>query len=48
MIEKGVTDVIECGPGKVLLGLMRRIDRSVNAKAIGEVGSLQEALREFA
>ena len=47
MIEKGVTDVIECGPGKVLLGLMRRIDRSVNAKAIGEVGSLQEALREF-
>ena len=48
MIEKGVTDVIECGPGKVLLGLMRRIDRSVNTKAIGEVGSLQEALREFA
>ena len=48
MIEKGVTDVIEFGPGKVLLGLMRRIDRSVNAKAIGEVGSLQEALREFA
>jgi [acyl-carrier-protein] S-malonyltransferase len=48
MIEKGVTDVIECGPGKVLVGLMRRIDRSVNAKAIGEVGSLQEALREFA
>ena len=48
MIAKGVTDVIECGPGKVLLGLMRRIDRSVNTKAIGEVGSLQEALREFA
>ena len=48
MIEKGVTDVIECGPGKVLLGLMRRIDRSVNAKAIGEGDSLQEALREFA
>ena len=47
MIEMGVTDVIECGPGKVLVGLMRRIDRSINAKAIGEVGSLQEALREF-
>ena len=47
MIEMGVTDVIECGPGKVLVGLMRRIDRSINAKAIGEVSSLQEALREF-
>ena len=47
MIEKGVTDVIECGPGKVLVGLMRRIDRSINAKAIGEVSSLQEALREL-
>ena len=47
MIEGGVTQVIECGPGKVLVGLMRRIDRSINAKAIGEVNSLQEVLREF-
>lgn len=32
MIADGGTDFIEVGPGKVLTGLMRSIDRSVNAK----------------
>ena len=31
MGAQGVTAIIECGPGKVLTGLVRRIDRSLNA-----------------
>ena len=30
MIKNGVTSAIEVGPGKVLQGLSRRIDRSLN------------------
>ena len=35
MIDKGVTQFIELGPGNVLTALMKRIDRNANAKAIG-------------
>jgi len=31
LVEKGVTSVVECGPGKVLSGLIKRIDRSVTS-----------------
>jgi [acyl-carrier-protein] S-malonyltransferase len=37
MIDHGVTDIIELGPGNVLTGLMKRIDRSVRARAVGTV-----------
>jgi [acyl-carrier-protein] S-malonyltransferase len=41
MIENGVTSVIEIGPGRVLTGLMRRIDRNVETLNIGDVGAIQ-------
>ena len=34
MIANGASSIIECGPGKVLAGLVKRIDRSVPAACI--------------
>lgn len=36
LASKGVTEVAECGPGNVLSGLTRRIDRSVTAHQIAK------------
>lgn len=44
MAAEGVTTLIECGPGKVLSGLARRIDASVTADAIVDAASLEKAL----
>lgn len=40
----GVTEAVECGPGKVLAGLNRRIDRSMGIRAIHDPDSLADAL----
>jgi [acyl-carrier-protein] S-malonyltransferase len=39
-----VTHVVECGPGKVLAGLTRRIDDGLQGLAIADAGSLEQAL----
>jgi len=44
MKAQGVTHVVECGPGKVLQGLTRRIDAELTALAITDPASLQTAL----
>ena len=40
MIGHGVSSVVECGPGKVLAGLVRRIDRDIDASCIDSPDSL--------
>jgi [acyl-carrier-protein] S-malonyltransferase len=45
MTRSGANRIIECGPGKVLAGLLRRIDKSVACSYIDSVESLQEALQ---
>ena len=41
----GATTMIECGPGKVLNGLTRRIDGNLAGFAVVDVASLDEALK---
>jgi [acyl-carrier-protein] S-malonyltransferase len=43
--DEGVTHVVECGPGKVLAGLTRRIDARLEGLAIHDPASIQEALK---
>ncbi len=40
----GVTRIVECGPGKVLSGLVKRIDRELTAMAVYDIPSLKDAL----
>jgi len=47
MSELGVEKIIECGPGKVLAGLTRRIDKSLSANAIIDNSSLEETIKEI-
>ncbi len=44
MAADGVTHVIECGPGKVLAGLTKRIDGNLVGGAIVDPASLQDTL----
>jgi [acyl-carrier-protein] S-malonyltransferase len=41
-IGAGVTDFVEFGPGKVLAGLIKRIDKSVNTVSVQDVPSLEQ------
>ena len=47
MKESGVEKLIEVGPGKVLAGLTRRIDKSLSASAIIDVSSLKSTIEEI-
>ena len=40
LADLGATDIIECGPGKVLVGLNKRIDDRVKAFALTDQASL--------
>jgi [acyl-carrier-protein] S-malonyltransferase len=48
LVAGGATRVAECGPGKVLAGLIKRIDKSVEARAIGTPAELDAALAGWA
>lgn len=47
MIELGVTEFIEIGPGKVLSGLVKKIDRSVTVLPVNDLESLEKAIEEL-
>jgi len=44
LAAKGVTKVVECGPGKVLTGMSKRIEPSINAVCVFDPASLEEAM----
>ena len=44
MASMGVTRLVECGPGKVLVGLNKRIDKQMTATAVFDPDSLAIAL----
>ena len=46
MLEAGATLIVECGPGKVLAGLVRRINRGTPVKTIDSMAGLQKALQD--
>ena len=47
LAARGATRVAECGPGKVLTGLAKRIDKSLDARALGIPADFDSALAEW-
>ena len=46
MRDRGASTMVEFGPGRVLTGLARRIDRGIEALSVHDVKSLDAALRK--
>jgi [acyl-carrier-protein] S-malonyltransferase len=44
LVAAGATRLVECGPGKVLTGLAKRIDKGLDARAIGTPAEFDAAL----
>ncbi len=47
LASQGVTDVIELGAGKVLSGLIKRIDKNLISNSVNDQASLQAALSQL-
>lgn len=47
LAARGVTHVAECGPGKVLSGLVKRIDKSLDARSLGMPADFDAVLAEW-
>ena len=45
MIDQGVDTIIEVGPGKVLSGFVRKIDRSIQLYQIEDMESLKKTVK---
>ncbi|MGE8280225.1 MAG: ACP S-malonyltransferase, partial [Stenotrophomonas sp.] len=48
LAAQGVTRVAECGPGKVLTGLIKRIDKSIDGRVLATPAEFAGALEEWA
>lgn len=47
MHGRGIECLIECGPGKVLSGLTRRIEKELRAEAVFDIASLEKTIQSF-
>jgi len=47
MRAQGVTHVIECGPGRVLAGMVKRIDKDIQTASLGERATIEKALQSL-
>ena len=47
LAARGVGRIGECGPGKVLTGLIKRIDKSLDARALGTPAEFAGAIEEW-
>lgn len=47
LAARGATRIAECGPGKVLTGLAKRIDKSLDARALGTPVDFDAALADW-
>jgi [acyl-carrier-protein] S-malonyltransferase len=47
MRAQGVTHVIECGPGRVLAGMVKRIDKDIRTASLGERAAIEKALQSL-
>lgn len=45
-VANGLVQVVECGPGKVLAGLNKRIDSAVQGVALADISSLEQLVKE--
>jgi [acyl-carrier-protein] S-malonyltransferase len=43
----GATHVVECGPGKVLAGLIKRIDKSIDARSLAAPADFEAVLSDW-
>ncbi len=48
LVARGITRIAECGPGKVLTGLAKRIDKTLDARALGGPDDFQSAVADWA
>lgn len=44
LVRLGVTETVECGPGKVLSGLNKRIEKTLTLSALGSLAAFQERI----
>ena len=47
LVARGANVIGECGPGRVLSGLAKRIDKSVEARALGSASEFEAALEAW-
>ena len=47
LAARGISRVAECGPGKVLTGLLKRIERTLDGRALGAPAELMQAAKDW-